>query len=245
MNKNMGETVIGIFLMIIGLFCLIQTGALRDSIAFLGEFKNINEVNKGEGLLGKYVQGNVDETLGRYMCDVIDSENSISYYLIPFGRNKDMYIGLQVNGIYDPSYDILDIHHINKRLNLSDYSMNIRGRIKKCSNEEEKRMKEYIKGILGKNDYDDIYIPYYIASRDFEECGINTMLGIFWFCVGIIIVRKGIQEYRLRKKEQVIQDIIANEIEKNSMVVSVPENRIDSPSSPKANIHINIFEDDK
>ena len=179
---------LGLTLFGIGLIAFIV--GFKDWFSLKHNAINLNTIQAAECKEGKYLTGEIKETLGCY-CEEEHKENGVvkytnRYYLITFGEQDDMLISIKVSESdyddYEALFDSTMAYFEGESDNIAPLG-NISGKLKKCDAELEGYLKEY----LGE-EFVDAYVPYYISQISPSSCGTIMKIGAVVGGIGLVIL---------------------------------------------------------
>jgi len=179
---------IGAVLLIAGIIALGI--GFKDWVSLTRNVTDFNQMNVAECKTDMYVSGQVNESLGCY-CEEDHKKNGVvtstsRYYLVTCGENQDTLIGVKVEenefDTYDALYDRTMAFYSEETDSIEPLGK-ITGKLRRCDNELEGYLKEYLGEELG-----DAYVPYYIEEVTIEDSKFMMMTGGVVGGAGLIII---------------------------------------------------------
>lgn len=208
----------GIVSLIIGLIFMIQGGS--DFFALSGdkEVQDLMTLTSETCKKGKYVKGEVIACYGCF-CEEVTTRNGVPmrtdrYYLIPYGEDGSLIIGVKVasnqfdayENLCDQTYEVLE----GTRDKIDAYVLPIQGKIKKCNF----KMKGYLEDFFEDPNYEDYCMPYYIEEASAFSGKILFVFGIIFFIFGGSItgffVAKRVKYVNELKQQAIVQATFEN-----------------------------------
>ncbi len=169
--------IMGVVLIVIG---IKDYSGLRNPKDFL-------EMDSGDVEKGMYVKGVTNFVLDQYCTEtettlgVFDKE-TFRWYLIPYGKEMDRYIGVKVGGATNfEKYDQVMADtwaYLNYEIEEPGYDLVVQGKIRRCSGDVKKFLLEYADNYseaVGE-DCSDMFVEYYIDLTT-SKAGVSYIVG--------------------------------------------------------------------
>lgn len=196
----------GVVLLMLGIYSLGE--GISDWIGLSGDLKDFNALPANECNVGDYVEGDVNWSLGYYCEEETTKEGKTigksRYYLIPFGENQDMLIGIKVKESEFEQFEALcDATYAAEDIPTDIGIGKFQGKIVACDDEESSYLKEFIEEGLELNDgaYTDYAVPYYIEPVSSSDGTFGVGFGIVCCLGGIIIILRCIKNKKHNVEE--------------------------------------------